>query len=91
VLIADTRNVRAMTHAKVKNDRVDARMIAKLGFRPQVCAGQRQALVAVVAYFDAEQRATIATNGVSRDKRANGIAAYCRGGALSCDHTKGVS
>ena len=30
VLIADTRNVRAMTHAKVKNDRVDARMIAKL-------------------------------------------------------------
>ena len=30
VLVADTRNVRAMTHAKVKNDRVDARMIAKL-------------------------------------------------------------
>jgi transposase len=30
VLIADTRNVRAMTHAKVKNDRLDARMIAKL-------------------------------------------------------------
>jgi hypothetical protein len=30
VLIADTRNVRAMTHAKVNNDRVDARMIAKL-------------------------------------------------------------
>jgi transposase len=30
VLIADTRNVRAMTHAKVTNDRVDARMIAKL-------------------------------------------------------------
>ena len=27
---ADTRNVRAMTPAKVKNDRVDARMIAKL-------------------------------------------------------------
>jgi transposase len=30
VLVADTRNVRALTHAKVKNDRVDARMIAKL-------------------------------------------------------------
>ena len=30
VLVADTRNVRAMTHAKVKNDRIDARMIAKL-------------------------------------------------------------
>jgi transposase len=30
VLVADTRNVRAMTHAKVKNDRVDARMLAKL-------------------------------------------------------------
>ena len=30
MLVADTRNVRAMTHAKVKNDRVDARMIAKL-------------------------------------------------------------
>ena len=30
VQIADPRNVRAMTHAKVKNDRVDARMIAKL-------------------------------------------------------------
>jgi hypothetical protein len=30
VLVADTRNVGAMTHAKVKNDRVDARMIAKL-------------------------------------------------------------
>jgi transposase len=29
-LVADTRNVRAMTHGKVKNDRVDARMIAKL-------------------------------------------------------------
>ena len=30
VLVADTRHVRAMTHAKVKNDRVDARMLAKL-------------------------------------------------------------
>jgi transposase len=30
VLVADTRNVRAMTHAKVKNDRVDAQMLAKL-------------------------------------------------------------
>src|SRR4051794_14230482 len=30
VLVADTRNVRAMTHAKVKNDRVDACMLAKL-------------------------------------------------------------
>ncbi len=30
MLVADTRNVRAMTHAKVKNDRVDARMLAKL-------------------------------------------------------------
>jgi hypothetical protein len=30
VRYADTRNVRAMTHAKVKNDRVDARLIAKL-------------------------------------------------------------
>jgi transposase len=30
VLVADTRNVRAMTHAKVKNDRLDARLIAKL-------------------------------------------------------------
>jgi hypothetical protein len=30
VLVADTRNVRAMTHAKVKNDRVDARMHAVL-------------------------------------------------------------
>ncbi len=30
VLIADTRNVRALTHAKVKNDRVDAQMLAKL-------------------------------------------------------------
>ena len=30
VLVADTRNVRAMTHAKVKNDRVDAQLIAKL-------------------------------------------------------------
>jgi transposase len=30
VPVVDTRNVRAMTHAKVKNDRVDARMIAKL-------------------------------------------------------------
>ena len=30
VLIADTRNVRAMTHAKVKNDRVDAQLLAKL-------------------------------------------------------------
>jgi transposase len=30
VLVADTRNVRAMTHAKVKNDRIDARLIAKL-------------------------------------------------------------
>jgi hypothetical protein len=30
VLVADTRNVRAMTHAKGKNDRVEARMIAKL-------------------------------------------------------------
>jgi transposase len=30
VLVADTRNVRAMTHAKVKNDRVDAQLLAKL-------------------------------------------------------------
>ncbi len=30
VLVADTRNLRAMTHAKVKNDRVDARMLAQL-------------------------------------------------------------
>jgi transposase len=30
VLVADTRNVRAMTHAKVKNDRIDAQMLAKL-------------------------------------------------------------
>jgi len=30
VLVADTRNVRAMTHAKVKNDRIDAQLIAKL-------------------------------------------------------------
>ena len=30
VLVADTRHVRAMTHAKVKNDRFDARMLAKL-------------------------------------------------------------
>ncbi len=30
VLVADTRNVRALTHAKVKNDRVDAQMLAKL-------------------------------------------------------------
>jgi transposase len=30
VLVADTRNVRALTHAKVKNDRIDARLIAKL-------------------------------------------------------------
>ena len=30
VLVADTRNVRAITHAKVKNDRVDARLLAKL-------------------------------------------------------------
>ena len=40
VLIADTRNVRAMTHARVKNDRLDARMIAKLlagGMLPGVC------------------------------------------------------
>jgi hypothetical protein len=26
VLVADTRNVRAMTHVKVSNDRVDAQM-----------------------------------------------------------------
>jgi transposase len=30
VLVADTRNVRAMTHAKVKNDRLDAQLLAKL-------------------------------------------------------------
>jgi hypothetical protein len=30
VLVADTRNVRALTHAKVKNDRVDAHLLAKL-------------------------------------------------------------
>ena len=42
VLVADTRNVRAMTHAKVKNDRIDARMIAKLlaaGMLPGVWMG----------------------------------------------------
>jgi transposase len=30
VLVADTRNVRALTHAKVKNDRLDAQLLAKL-------------------------------------------------------------
>jgi hypothetical protein len=30
VLVADTRNVRAMTHAKVKSDRFDAQLLAKL-------------------------------------------------------------
>jgi transposase len=30
VLVADTRHVRAMTHAKVKNDRFDAQLLAKL-------------------------------------------------------------
>jgi transposase len=30
VVIADPRNLRAITHAKVKNDRLDARMLAKL-------------------------------------------------------------
>ena len=30
VLVADTRNVRAMTHAKVKNDRLDTQLLAKL-------------------------------------------------------------
>jgi hypothetical protein len=33
VLVADTRNVRAMTHAKVKNDRVDACMLANCSRR----------------------------------------------------------
>jgi hypothetical protein len=30
VLVADTPNVRAMTHPKVKNDRVDEQLLAKL-------------------------------------------------------------
>ena len=30
VMVADTRNLRAITHAKLKNDRVDARKIAEL-------------------------------------------------------------
>ena len=30
VLVADTRNVRAMTHAKVKSDRIDAQLIVRL-------------------------------------------------------------
>jgi transposase len=30
ILVADTRSVRALTHAKVKNDRVDAQLLAKL-------------------------------------------------------------
>jgi transposase len=29
-MVADTRNLRAITHAKLKNDRVDARKIAEL-------------------------------------------------------------
>jgi transposase len=49
VLVADTRNVRAMTHAKVKNDRFDARLLAKLlaaGMLPGVwvCDEQTRAL-----------------------------------------------
>lgn len=49
VLVADTRNVRAMTHAKVKNDRIDARLLAKLlaaGMLPGtwVCDEQTRAL-----------------------------------------------
>ena len=62
-LVAVTRNVRAMTHAKVKSDRIDARMIAKLlaagmlpgvwiWTRPPVCCvagsrGERSLCVAV--------------------------------------------
>jgi hypothetical protein len=37
VLIVDTRNLRAITHAKPKNDRIDARRLAQLlaaGSRP---------------------------------------------------------
>ena len=30
VVVADTRNLRAITHAKVKSDPVDARMLARL-------------------------------------------------------------
>jgi transposase len=49
VLVADTRNVRAMTHAKVKNDRVDAQLLAKLlaaGMLPRtwVCDEQTRVL-----------------------------------------------